>query len=146
MKADQKTLDEVTQTFKGMFEAYKKQDLKGVLSFWAPDPDIFVLGSGEHEKAIGVEQFSAQLKRDWEQAKVLGIAVKNFLVSTAVSVARFSADTNFHCEASDCRAFYLPLRLTGVMEKRSGRWLWVQMHLSVPNLNQEHGQSWPNKQ
>ena len=146
MKADQKTLTEVTQTFKGMFEAYKKQDLKGVLSYWAPDPDIYVLGSGEHEKAIGVEQFSAQLKRDWEQAQILGIGVKNFLVSTAVPVAWFSADITFHCETSEAGAFYLPLRLTGVMEKRNGRWLWVQLHLSVPNVNQELGQSWPNQQ
>jgi len=142
MKADQKTLTEVTQTFKGMFEAYKKQDLQGVLAYWAPDPDIFVLGSGEDEKAVGVEEFTEHLKRDWAQAQVLGIGVKNFAVSTAVSVAWFSADINFHCEASEGGEFYMPIRLTGVMEKRYGRWLWVQMHVSAPNVNQDQGQSW----
>ncbi len=146
MKADQKTLTEVTKTFKGMFEAYKKQDLQGVLSFWAPDPDIYVLGSGEDEKAIGVEEFTEHLKRDWEQAQVLGIGVKNFSVSTSVSTAWFSADITFHCEASEGDDFYMPLRLTGVMEKRYARWLWVQMHLSVSNANQESGQSWPKQQ
>jgi len=142
MKADQKTLTEVTQTFKGMYEAYKKQDLKGVLAYWAPDPDIFILGSGEDEKAVGVEEFTEHLKRDWAQAQVLGIGVKNFAVSTAVSVAWFSADINFHCEASEGAEFYMPIRLTGVMEKRYGRWLWVQMHVSAPNVNQDQGQSW----
>ena len=34
MKADQKTQSEVTQSLKGMFEAYKKRDLEGVLWFW----------------------------------------------------------------------------------------------------------------
>jgi hypothetical protein len=34
MNADQKTMAEVTQTLKGMFEAYKKKDLSGVLSYW----------------------------------------------------------------------------------------------------------------
>ena len=46
MKADQQTQTEVTQAFKGMFDAYKKRDLPGVLSFWAPDPDIIAIGSG----------------------------------------------------------------------------------------------------
>lgn len=144
MKADQQTQTEVTQAFKGMFEAYKKQDLQGVLSFWAPDPDMFVLGSGVDEKAIGTAQFTEQLRRDWAQAKILSIGVKNFAVSTAASVAWFSADVNLRGSESG-NEFDMPLRLTGVMEKRYGRWLWVQLHLSSPNTAQAEGQSWPTQ-
>ncbi len=143
MKADQQTQNEVTQAFKGMFEAYKKQDLQGVLSFWAPDPDIYVLGSGTDEKATGTTQFSDHLRRDWAQGKVSGIGVKNFAVSAADSVAWICADLNFRGKAGGSE-FDLPLRLTGVFEKRYGRWLWVQMHLSASNVNQAAGQSWPN--
>jgi ketosteroid isomerase-like protein len=142
MKADQQTQTEVTQAFKGMFEAYKKKDLQGVLSFWAPDPDIVALGSGEDEKGVGVAQFTESLIRDWAQGEVSSIGVKNFMISAAASVAWLSADINFHGKAAE-GTFDLPLRLTGVMEKRYGRWLWVQMHLSTPNSNQEKGQSWP---
>jgi ketosteroid isomerase-like protein len=142
MKADQQTQTEVTQTFKGMFEAYKKQDLQGVLSFWAPDPDIVVIGSGEDEKGVGVAQLTDSLNRDWAQGVVSSIGVKNFIVSAAASVAWLSADINFHGKAA-VGEFDMPLRLTGVMEKRYGRWLWVQMHLSTPNVAQQKGQSWP---
>ncbi|MGD6806403.1 MAG: nuclear transport factor 2 family protein [Candidatus Bathyarchaeia archaeon] len=142
MKADQQTQTEVTQVFKGMFEAYKKQDLQGVLSFWAPDPDITIIGSGGDEKSIGAAQFSEQLKRDWAQGTVQSIGVKNFAISSAGSVAWLSADITFHGKTSDGE-FDLPVRLTGVMEKRYGRWMWVQMHISSPNSGQGQGQSWP---
>ena len=132
MKADQQTQTEVTQAFKGMFDAYKKRDLPGVLSFWAPDPDIIAIGSGGDEKSLGVAQFSEQLKRDWAQGEVQSIGVKNFVVSAAATVAWLSADINFHGKTASGE-FDLSVRLTGVMEKRYGRWLWVQMHLSKPS-------------
>ncbi len=142
MKADQQTQNEVTQAFKGMFEAYKKQDLKGLLSFWAPDSDIFVLGSGVDERSVGAAQFTEHLKRDWAQAQILSISVKDFMVSVAASVAWFSADITFYGK-SENGEFEMPLRLTGVMEKRYGHWLWIQMHMSAANVAQEAGQSWP---
>jgi ketosteroid isomerase-like protein len=142
MKADQQTQTEVTQVFKGMFEAYKKRDLQGVLSFWAPDPDITVVGSGGDEKSIGATQFGEQLKRDWAQGEIQSIGVKSFAVSAAAPVAWLSADINFHGKTATGE-FDLPVRLTGVMENRYGRWLWVQMHISTPSRAQEKGQSWP---
>ena len=142
MKADQKTQSEVTQSLKGMFEAYKKRDLQGVLSFWAPDPDITVIGSGEDEKGIGLDQFAASLKRDWAQAEITAIGVKDFRVSSAGCVAWFGADLTFNFLAG-CKESAVPGRLTGVMERRNGKWLWVQMHFSTPSSQQKQGQSWP---
>jgi ketosteroid isomerase-like protein len=131
MKADELTQTEVTQTLKGMFAAYKKRDLKGVLSFWAPDPDIVFIGSGSNEKSVGRTQFSASLKRDFSRADITGIDFKNFAVSSSGLVAWFSAEMTFRGIA-DSKEFGLPGRLTGVMENREGKWLWVQMHHSVP--------------
>jgi ketosteroid isomerase-like protein len=142
MNADQKTLAEVTQTLKGMFEAYKKKDLSGVLSYWATDPDIVIIGSGEDEKAVGIGKYVEGLLRDWAQADVTAIGVKNFVVSAAGVVAWFAADFTFNFKVQGKEAA-LPGRLTGVMEKRNGKWLWVQMHYSTPSAVQEKGQSWP---
>ena len=142
MKADPKTQNEVTQTLKGMFVSYKKKDLEGVLSFWAPDPDIVVIGSGFDEKSVGIDQFIEHLKRDWSQAEVLTISFKDYTVSAAGPVAWFSADINFHCTIDE-QEVDLPGRLTGIMEKRNERWLWVQMHFSTPNIEQVQGKSWP---
>jgi ketosteroid isomerase-like protein len=142
MKADSKTQSEVLLSFKGMFEAYKKKDLQATLSFWAPDPDIVVIGTGEDEKGMGITYLTESLRRDWAQGEVQSIGVKNFSVSATGTVAWISADVSFHGKAGEAE-FDLPMRLTGVMEKRNGRWLWVQMHLSTPSSGQEHGQSWP---
>ncbi len=142
MKADQKTQTEVTQTLKGMFEAYKKKDLRGVLSYWAPDPDITIIGSGLDEKGVGVNALSQSLNRDWAQADITAIGFKDYTVSAAGDVAWLSAGINFH-GIQQGKDFDLPGRLTGVMEKRNGIWLWTQMHFSVPSDEQATGQSWP---
>ena len=142
LNADQKTQVEVTQSLKGMFEAYKKKDLSGILSYWAPDPDIVVVGSGADEKAVGIGKYVEGLMRDWAQAEVTSIGVKNFAVSAAGVVAWFSAEVTFTYKIQG-KEDILPGRMTGVMEKRNGKWLWVQMHYSSPNSNQEKGQSWP---
>lgn len=142
MKADPKTQAEVAQAFKGMFEAYKKRDLNAALSFWAPDPDLVVIGSGGDEKGVGLAQLAESLKRDGSQGEVLKIGVKDFLVSKSGVVAWFSADITFHVRVPE-REFDLTGRLTGVMEYRNGKWLWVQMHFSMPSQEQEPGKSWP---
>src|SRR4030042_5888090 len=107
-----------------MFDAYKKKDLQGVLSFWAPDPDIMVIGSGEDEKSVGLDLFAESLKRDWAQAEITAIGVKDFRVSASGLVAWFGADLTFNFKVGD-KESALPGRLTGVMEKRNGKWIWV---------------------
>jgi hypothetical protein len=144
MKADQTTQTEVTHSFKGMFESYKKKDLQGVLSFWGNDPDVLVIGSGPDEKSVGVGTFVESLMRDWSQAEITAIGVKDYMVSAAGAVAWIGADLTFQYKIDEKTQEMLG-RLTGVMEKRNGKWLWVQMHFSVPNVEQKKGQSWVKK-
>jgi ketosteroid isomerase-like protein len=130
MKADMKTHAEVTQTLKGMLEAYKKHDLQGVLSFWAPDPDVLVIGLGAEKKSAGLAQFGESLKQDWAQSEVMAINVKGFAVSASELVSWVTADITFHGRKSG-EEFDLPGCLTGVLEKRYGKWLWAQLHFSA---------------
>lgn len=145
MKSDRQTHAEVTLTLRAMFEAYGKRDLNGVLSFWAPDPDIVVIGSGEDEKCIGINQFVKCLRRDWEQSDSVIIEHKDIAVSMSGSVSWFATDIIFHGKIA-VEKFTYPARLTGVLEKRDGNWLLMQLHLSAPSAQQEHGQSWPKPQ
>lgn len=141
MKADQTIQAEVTQSFKAMFESYKKKDLQGVLNCWATDLDVVVIGSGPDEKSMGIGKFVESLMRDWAQAEITGIGVKDFNVSAAGTVAWFSSDLTFSIKVGS-KAQEMLGRLTGVMEKRNGKYLWIQMHYSVPNIDQKPGQSW----
>ena len=102
VKADPKTQTEVTQAFKGMFEAYKKQDQKAFLSYWTPDLDVLVIGSGIDEKRVGLAEIINGLERDWAQGTVESIGVKNFAVSAAGYVAWLSADVTFHGKTAGC--------------------------------------------
>jgi len=145
VKADKQTQAEVTLTLKAMFEAYGKRDLNGVLSFWAPDPDALIIGPGEDEKCVGINQFVKNLRRDWEQSDSVTIEHKDILVSVAGSVAWFATDIVFHGKVNSSNFTY-PGRLTGVLEKRDGNWLFMQLHLSAPSAQQEQGYSWPKPQ
>jgi ketosteroid isomerase-like protein len=142
MKADPRTQTEVIQSFKGMFEAYKKKDIQATLAFWAPDPDIVIIGTRDDEKSAGLKQLTESLQKDFSQGDVLSIGVKDFYVSASGIVAWFSADVTFHVREGD-REFDFDKRLTGVMEQVGGKWLWMQMHNSTPTSKQKKRQSRP---
>lgn len=145
MKADQKTSDGVIATLKGMFEAYKKRDLNGVLAFWAPDPDVTMIGSGADERGVGINQFAKIIMRDWSQSDMAEVNLREIAVSAAGAVAWFATDVTFSVKSGEDKIEFSG-RLSGVMEKRGGEWLLLQMHFSVPSNAQAQGQSWPEQQ
>jgi ketosteroid isomerase-like protein len=142
LKADKKIHDEVALTLHAFFEAYGKRDLNGVLAFWAPDPDVTMIGSGEDEKTVGINQFPKIVLRDWSQSDKANVSLKEIAVSAAGNVAWFATDITFKVQ-SGVEKIEFGGRLTGVMEKRNGEWLIVQLHFSVPSVAQAQGQSWP---
>ena len=136
MKADQQTTEAVTATLKAMFEAYSNRDLEGYLAFWAPDSDIFALGSGADEKSLGTMEISENVKRDWAQSEEAKAKLGKVAVSAAGSVSWFATDVTID-------GLIGKETFTGVLEKRNGKWLMAQMHLSLPSCGQAQGQSWP---
>lgn len=142
MKADSKTQSEVTSTLKQMFDAYQKRDLTDMLAVVAPDKDVLVIGSGADERSLGPEEFGKSAKRDWAQSEASSINLRDTKVAMAGGVAWFAADVTFQFTIERKRS-ELPGRLTGVMEKREGKWLLMQMHFSIPSSQQQQGQSWP---
>ncbi len=144
MKADGKTQSEVTAALVGLFEAYNKRDLKGMLAFAAPDADVLVIGSGQDERSIGAGDFGKSSQRDWGQSEAASVNFKDPAVSMAGSVSWLAADAKFQFTMGGKESI-LPGRLTAVLEKRNGKWLLMQMHFSVASRDQEQGQSWPKQ-
>ncbi len=142
MKADQKINQEVTTSLKDMFEAYSKRDLEGYLAFWASDSDVFALGSGADERSFGVTQIAQSVKRDWTQAEKAQASLGEVAVSAAGNIAWFVTDVTIEGVIGG-QKLCMDWRVTGVFEKREGKWLMMQMHLSRPESAQEQGQSWP---
>ena len=135
MKADNMTHSEVNAVLKGIFDAYKKRNLQGMLALIASDPDVLVVGSGEDELAIGSSEFGKSVGLDWAQSESASVNFKDVAVSAAGSVAWFAADVEFQFTIAGKKSD-LPGRLTGVLENKKGKWLIMQLHFSVPACKQ----------
>jgi uncharacterized protein (TIGR02246 family) len=135
MKADVKTEAEVMTTLNRFIKAYQDKDLTGILKLFAPDPDVVFYGNGEDEKSIGIAGIREQAEHDWSQSSAVSLEIKWSSVSSAGAVAWLAADIEIHAGVGGIE-MRLPARLTAVLEKRAGEWLFMQWHASVPTIEQ----------
>jgi ketosteroid isomerase-like protein len=135
MKADVKTEAEVMTTLNRFIKAYQDKDLAGILKLFAPDPDVVFYGNGEDEKSIGIVGIREQAEHDWSQSAAVSLEIKWSSVSSAGAVAWLAADIEIHAGVGGIE-MRLPARLTAILEKRAGEWLFMQWHASVPTIEQ----------
>ena len=135
MKADAKTEAEVITTLNRFVKAYQDKDLGGILKLFAPDPDVVFYGNGEDEKSIGIVGIREQAEHDWSQSSAVSLEIKWSSVSSAGAVAWLAADIEIHAGVGGIE-MRLPARLTAILEKRAGEWLFMQWHASVPTIEQ----------
>jgi len=67
MKADSKTESEVMDAVKQCFNAFAMKDLYAMMAFFAPDPDIVVIGTGGDERGVGFAEVQAIFERAFSQ-------------------------------------------------------------------------------
>ena len=144
MKADAKTEAEVMNAVKQCFEAFAKRDLNAMLVFFAPDPDVVVIGTGRDEKGIGFAEVRAIFERAFSQFNEASFEFGWHSVSVAGPLAWLATDITLHVKANG-REISQQIRLTAIMEKRGDRWLILQAHDSVPDRDQAEGEAFPSK-
>ncbi len=142
MKADAKTEKAVMAVLNKMAEGYARRDLEGVLSLFAPDPDVVMYGTGADEKRVGLAEIKAQVERDWSQSEASALMYGWTSVSAAGGVAWVAADATFRVQVGG-QELSFPGRMTAVLEQRGDRWLFVQGHFSFPAAGQTEGESFP---
>jgi ketosteroid isomerase-like protein len=125
-------------------EAFVKRDLDALLSLYAHDPDLVVIGTGEDEKRVGLAENKALFERDFTQFEDASFKFGWHSVSVAGSVAWVAVDLILNLKASG-QETSLQVRLTNVLEKRAERWFIVQEHGSLPAAGQEAGMAFPKK-
>lgn len=142
MKADAQTEKEVMTTLKAFADAWVHRDLDAVLALFGPDPDVVMLGSGTDERRLGRTELREELLRDWAQSEAVSFELGWHLVSAAGVVAWVTADLTVHTTSGGTT---MPLagRLTAVLEKRAGRWRWMQSHFSLPAREEAKSESFP---
>jgi ketosteroid isomerase-like protein len=131
MRADQQTGAAAMAVLNQFSEAYLKRDLEGLLSLFAPDADVVLIGTGRDERRVGQPEIQVQAERDWAQTEAGSLKWTWHSVSAAGSVAWVAAEGIFEAKVGG-EDLSLPVRLTGVLEKRGDQWLIVQFHTSFP--------------
>ena len=91
------------------------------LASFTGDPDCALLGSGEGEAAIGPEALRAFFADLYARPDRLLLALPERRISAAGNIAWFSGEGTYRLSTGGEAQ---PYRLTGVLERRGGRWLW----------------------
>ncbi len=112
------------------------KDIDRLFSIVAQDDDFFIFHPDSKSTIIGFEAFKQLGERVWmkDAFKATDFAVKELRINFATSglVAWYSAFLDDHAEWNGKPAGWDNVRWTGVLEKRNGKWIIVQMHFSFP--------------
>jgi uncharacterized protein (TIGR02246 family) len=113
--------------------AYKSRDINALSSIVAQDANFTAFGTDANETWYGWESFRTM-------AEKLFRAVKEIEWKRGKQTINFSQDGNVAWFAEELAGKFLSagerreftFRLTGVAERRGGKWVLVQFHRSVP--------------
>jgi len=120
--------------------AYSKKDENMLLA--ATDAGFFGFGSGPDEKVGNTEELKKQLHRDFAQCEDLDIDFGPMEIAGDGNVAWCAAECIISATVGGERQ-RLQGRMTVVLRKTSGKWLFAHTHFSVPDRRQSEGRSFP---
>ena len=143
MNADEQTTSEVKEVLTHFGESFCRRDMGSLNDLIAPDPDVTFFGTGVDEERVGIAEIKEQIQRDWAQSESASIDWDRLCVSAQGTVAWVAAHVMLKARVSG-REMTIPGRITAVMDKRDGRWLIDQLHMSVPMVGQKEGHSFPS--
>ncbi len=99
---------------------------------FAAGAEVLLLGSSPGEIAIGHEQIAAFFLKVFSQPVRLSYEWERKQISSSGDVAWLFADGNVVIHAISGSQSRMPYRLTGVLQRTDGKWLWKQFHGSTP--------------
>jgi ketosteroid isomerase-like protein len=127
---DPEIISRVIDNSIGWFET---KDFDLLFSTLADDPDLFMFQPGSTGTIRGIEQFK-ESSAVWQDPDVKYLSHKisdlSIHISQSGDVAWFSAILEDCGEFKGQVGCWKDTRWTGVLEKRDGRWVIVQMHFS----------------
>ena len=131
MKADAATEKAVLGLLKAFSDNFSMKDIDGMLSLFAQEADVVMLGSEDWEMGVGHRNLRPVFKRLFSRKETSWWEWKWYTVSSGGSVAWALATGDVHTKTGKTET-RSPYRLSGVFEKRGDKWLWVQFHGSEP--------------
>lgn len=112
------------------------KDITALYDALAQDPDLFVFHPDSASTIVGFEAFKEMAEAVFlnPKFKATDFQVKDLRIhiSRSGDAAWYSALLDDHGEWDGRKTGWDNARWTGVLEKRKGRWVLVQMHFSLP--------------
>ena len=110
------------------------KDIDRLFSIMAQDEDFFIFHPDSRSTILGFEAFKALGEKVWMKdafrATDFAIRELRLKLSGSGTVAWYSCFLDDHAEWNGKPTGWDNARWTGVLEKRGGRWVIVQMHFS----------------
>ncbi len=117
---------------RALVRANADQDLPAMSALMAHDPDSIGYSIGGR-KYVGWALFAQEMVQEFEDVEKLEIPITELKVWTRGEVAWFAMELDYIRYVktpSGLERILLPLRETGVLERRDGRWIIVSWHES----------------
>jgi len=130
-KADPQTEKEVKEFLEGYSKAYAQKDVAAIMAMIGQDADVSFVDSDSERPVQGPDLIKAAYEREFGQVKSAAIKFPWVAVSSKGDVAWFTAQCVAEVETREGK-MTVPANWTGVLEKRGGKWLLMQSHLSFP--------------
>lgn len=124
------TQSELELTLRTFFDLVSRRNMK-VLDEFAAGSDVLLVGSDDGEIARGKASIEAFFTKIFARPHTFDWHSNRLDVGWVGEIAWFFAEGEMTIESAD-RKETGPYYISGVMEKRGGRWYWRQYHGSEP--------------
>ncbi|MGH7233245.1 MAG: nuclear transport factor 2 family protein [Nitrospiraceae bacterium] len=120
------------EVLRALVRANADKDLATMQAFMAPDPDTISYTIGGR-KYVGWSDFARDMQLEFDSVERLDIPILNLTVWTRADTAWFAMELDYirYEFRKKTERTVLPLRETGVLERRDGKWILVAWHESV---------------
>jgi ketosteroid isomerase-like protein len=115
-------------------EALKTENMDLLSDIFSHDSKMIIFGTDEPERWVGFEAFKDAVQKQFDRVDTREVTIRNRVVTVHESgqVAWFSKTMDWEVKVEDKVFKADDLRYTGVLAKQDGKWVFVQLHASVP--------------
>ena len=113
-----------------------------MMDLFLDDPDIVAIGTGTDEWAHGCLELKDGFQRDFDQADNIQVKFEDITIQSSGNVAWLSALMVMYATVSGKEAL-LSGRISMVILEKEDKWLFAQMHFSLPADRNEGEYSFP---
>jgi uncharacterized protein (TIGR02246 family) len=130
-KADPQIEKEVKGFLDRHAKAYEAKDLAAIMALIAPDEDVVFIDGDSEKPVLGPAAIKTAYEREFAQIKSATLKYTSTWIGGKGDAAWFSVQCAVSVDTGE-EKITLPAHWSGVLEKRDGKWLLVQSHLSFP--------------